>query len=206
MGEGLWRAEGGRTLRRDWRICLYLQGCKRGGRHLRANKPKGKQTEESAVCGGQVGEGGAHDGRQDGGVSPVPRSHNRHVGIRRVAEWSCVRAQNVEHGAALLRMRFRHKPGLKRGLSGATLQLPQTALERGNQVWIAELSDGNHVVASSGAEGVLLQHELCILGASGCLIEVSGRVGSERRVAGPQRRVARCGWGGRQRLVAGDPR
>jgi hypothetical protein len=33
-------------------------------------------------------------------------------------------AQNVEHGAALLRMRFGREPGLKGGLANAALKLP----------------------------------------------------------------------------------
>jgi hypothetical protein len=43
-----------------------------------------------------------------------------------------VSAQQVEHGAALLRVSFRGKPGLESGLVGAALQLPQPALERGD--------------------------------------------------------------------------
>jgi hypothetical protein len=112
------------------------------------------RTEEAAVCGGQVGEGGAHDGRQDGGVSPVPSAHNRHVGIRRVAERLGMRAQNAKHRLALRRMRFGGESRLKGGLAGATLQLTQAALERCSQVRVAELCDSNHVVACAGAQRV----------------------------------------------------
>ena len=62
----------------------------------------------------------------------MPRAHNRHVGIRRVVKGRSVSAQHVEHGAALLRVSFRGKPGLESGLVGAALQLPQPALERGD--------------------------------------------------------------------------
>ncbi len=81
----------------------------------------------------------------------MPCRQNRHVRIRRVAKRCGMRAQNVEHGAALLRMSFGRKPGLKSGLANAALKLPQAALERGHQVWIAEFIDCDHVVARSGA-------------------------------------------------------
>ena len=125
----------------------------------------------------------------------MPCAHNSHVGIRSVVEGSRVRAQNAEHGVTLLCVSFGRKLGCERGLAGATLQLTQAALECGGQVWIAELCDCDYVVACSGAESVLLQHELRVLGAGGCLSEVSGGGGRERGVAEPKRCVMRC-WGG----------
>ncbi len=98
-------------------------------------------------------------------------------------EISRVRPQNLQHRAALLRVRFAPEHGLKRGLSGATLQLPQAAFICGYQVRIAEFCDCNNVKACSGAQCVLLQHKLCIARAGGCLGEVSGRVGCERGIA-----------------------
>ncbi len=60
-------------------------------------------------------------------------------------------AQNVEHGAALQSMSFRRELGLKGGLANAALKLPQAALERGHQVWVAKFIDCDDVVARSGA-------------------------------------------------------
>jgi hypothetical protein len=122
----------------------------------------------------------------------VPCAHNRHVWIRHVVERGGVSAQHVDHGAALLRISFRGKPRLESGLIGAALQLPQAALERGDQVWIAEFRNCDHVVARSRAQSVLLQHELRVMGTGGRLGEVSGGSGRERGVALPERSFAWC--------------
>ena len=106
-----------------------------------------------------------------------------------------MRAQNVQHGATLLRVSFGREPGLKGGFSNATLQLPQAALKRRHQVWIAEFSDCDYVVACSGAQSELLQYELRVLQAGGSLSKEFGGFGHERGVAHPQRAVMRCGWG-----------
>ena len=79
-----------------------------GGRHVACacGTRVASHTEEAAVCLSKVGEGGAHDGRQNGGVSAVPRAHYRHIRVGSVTKRLSVRAQNVEDGAALLRVFF----------------------------------------------------------------------------------------------------
>jgi hypothetical protein len=60
-------------------------------------------------------------------------------------------AQNVEHGAALLRMSFGREPGLKSRLANTALKLSQAALERGHQVWVAKFIHCDDIVTCSGA-------------------------------------------------------
>ncbi len=81
----------------------------------------------------------------------MPRSHNRHVGIRRIVERLGMRAQNAEYRLALRRVRFGGESRLKGGLKRATLQLAQAALKRCGQVGVGELCDSNDVEACAGA-------------------------------------------------------